>query len=189
MIIQCDSSRRQKCHSASRSAFPIADVREPNDSEAMRALLLPILAAAAPVPADHPRTYLLSVADLPLKAGESVESFKFSTWGVEHKAVCHIPSGWRVTAGSSATPNGSLEASGSQGATWFTRGSPPELRHLVLVTLDGAVQRTDRRSSDGNGLVPATFSGRATISTDDGERKVLLNYRNVILVPARRCRP
>jgi hypothetical protein len=155
----------------------------------MKALLLPIQLASTPVPADHPRTYLLSIANLPLKAGESVEKFKFTTWGVEFEAVCHIPLGWRITAGASATPNGSLEGSGSQGATWFKKGSPPELHHLALVTLYDAVQLENVRSLDGSIVVPATFTGRATISTDAGEQVADLNHRNVILVPARRCLP
>ena len=99
----------------------------------MKAFLLPILLASAPVPVDHPRSYLLSIVNLPLKADESVEGFKFATWGVQFKAVCRIPEGWRITAGGGATPDGSLEGSGGQGATWFNKGSPPELRHLALV--------------------------------------------------------
>ena len=152
-------------------------------------MLLPILLAAAPAPAEHPHTYLLSIGNLPLKAGESVEKFEFSTWGIEFDAVCHIPPGWRITAGSSATPNGSLAGSGSQGATWFNESSPPELRHMVLVTLYANIQRADLRTPDGSGVVPATFAGQATISTDDGERKVRLSYKNITLIPAVRCGP
>jgi hypothetical protein len=150
----------------------------------VKALFALILLAAAP-PMDRPHTYLASVVGIPRKPNEQVESFSFSTWGVRFQAVCRIPSGWRINAGSSATPNGVLEGNGSQGATWFSRGSPRALRGLVLLTLSGPIQPRDIRF--GNGVVPATFNGRATLSTDAGERKVALTYRNLRLVPARRC--
>jgi len=149
--------------------------------------LFPLLLclAAAPAPVDHPHTFLASLVDVPLKRGELIESFSIDTWGVEFKAVCHIPGGWRIRAGSAATPNGVLEGDGSQGATWFNRSSPRELRGLVLLTLVGPVQRHDIR--DPPGAEPATFNGHATLSTDAGDRKVRLGYRNVRLVAARRC--
>jgi hypothetical protein len=139
-----------------------------------------LLAVSAPV--DHPRTYLLSIVGIPLRAGQSMESFSIATWGVEFKSVCRIPGGWRIKAGNSATPDGVLEGEGSQGATWFNRRSPAELRAFVLVTLYASVQRADVRNGPD-----ATFKGHATISTDDGEMKVRLTYRNVLLTPARRC--
>lgn len=170
------------------SPDPIAEVGDKNDRRAMT-LLLPLLLAASPALSDHPRTYLLSVANVPLKAGESIERFKFATWGVEFKAICHIPLGWRIAAGSSATPEGSLEGNGSQGATWFASPSPQELRYFALVTLYSAPQRADVRSRDGSGIVPATFKGQATISTDMGERQVHLTYAHVLLTPAKACKP
>ena len=138
---------------------------------------------AAPV--DHPRTYLLSIGRIPLRNTESIETFAIKTWGVEFKSVCRIPSGWRIKAGSSATPDGDLEGEGSQGATWFNAASPRELRNFVLVTLYAPVQRADIGSPD-NG-VPATFKGFVTISTDDGDVQRTLSYQNITLVPARRC--
>lgn len=155
----------------------------------MKALLPLMLLAAAPVPADHPRTFLLSLGKIPLKDTQSIEAFSIDTWGVEFKSVCSIPSGWRIRAGGSATPNGELAGEGSQGATWFKEGSPKELRGFVLVTLYAPVQRDDIRSDDGGdtSLVPATFKGYATISTDDGDLRVPLTHRNVTLTPARRC--
>lgn len=145
--------------------------------------ILPLLAltvAAAPV--DHPRTYLLSLVDVPLAAGESMESFSIATWGVEFTSVCRIPGGWRIKAGSSATPDGELAGEGSQGATWFNRRSPPELRSFVLVTLYGPIQNNDVRNGPD-----ATFKGKATISTDSGERDAPLTYKNLRLTPATRC--
>lgn len=125
------------------------------------------------------------MADIPLKAMESMQAFSFDTWGVEFKAVCRIPPGWRIKAGSSATPDGELTGTGSQGATWFDKGSPKGLHNFVLVTLYDRIQRND--VSSGAGIVPATFKGYATISTDSGESKLALSYKNVRLIPAARC--
>jgi hypothetical protein len=138
--------------------------------------------ATASLPVDHPRSYLASVAAFPLKPGESIERFSIATWGVGFKAVCKIPSGWRIKAGSSATPDGILEGSGSLGATWFTRANPPELRNFVLITLYGTVQRQDIRHGPD-----ATFKGYAVISTENGERQIAVGYRNVRLTRAKRC--
>jgi hypothetical protein len=151
----------------------------------MSLALAALALAAAPAPADHPRTYLLSLAGIALKRGESIEGFSIDTWGVDFAAVCRIPSGWRIKAGGAATPDGELSGEGSQGATWFNRSSPGELRAFVLVTLSGPVQRADIR--DATGVVPATFEGHARISTDDGTRRARLGYRNVRLTPARHC--
>lgn len=152
----------------------------------MNLALAALALAAAPAPVDHPRTYLLSVGGVALKDSESIQAFSIETWGVEFAAVCRIPSGWRIKAGSSATPNGELSGAGSQGATWFNHASPKELRMFVLVTLYGPVQRADIHDGRG-GVEPATFSGYATLSTDDGTRRARLTYRNVRLTPARRC--
>jgi len=136
-------------------------------------------------PADRPRSYLLSIRRIQLMDTESIEAFSIKTWGVEFRSVCHIPGGWRIKAGSSATPDGELEGEGSQGATWFNKSSPKELQTFVLVTLYAPVQREDFGSPD-NGI-PATFKGTATISTDKGDVKRALSYKNITLTPARRC--
>ena len=149
-------------------------------------LLLPLaLIAMGAAPVDHPRTYLLSIGRIPLKGTESIQAFAITTWGVEFKTVCSIPSGWRIKAGSSATPNGNLEGQGSQGATWFNTASPKELRNFVLISLVSPVQRADI-GSPNNG-VPATFKGTATVSTDNGDVQRTLSYRNTTLVAARGC--
>ncbi|HKX89865.1 MAG TPA: hypothetical protein VJM13_11690 [Sphingopyxis sp.] len=148
----------------------------------MMAILGGCSGATASAPVDHPRSYLLSVVDLPLTVDESLESFSIATWGVEFKAVCKIPGGWRIKAGNSTTPDGTLEGEGSQGATWFNERNPSELREIVLVTLVAEVQREDVSHGPD-----ATFKGVATISTDDGERTAPLSYRNILLRPAPRC--
>lgn len=146
-------------------------------------LLLPLaLLSTASAPADRPHTYLVSIVDIPLRSGESMESFSIATWGVEFKVVCAIPGGWRIKAGNSAAPDGVLEGEGSQGATWFDQRSPVELRNFVLITLYGPVQADDVRNGPD-----ATFKGQVTISTEEGERKAALTYKNVRLVRAARC--
>jgi hypothetical protein len=152
----------------------------------MKAFAPLIFFALGSVQEDHPRRYLLSIGSIPLKDSESIEAFQLETWGVEFRSVCRIPGGWRIKAGSSATPHGELSGEGSQGATWFNQGTPKELQGLVLVTLYGPVQQKDIGSPD-NGI-PATFKGSATISTDDGDVQRALTYKNIILTPAQRCR-
>lgn len=151
----------------------------------MRCYLPLALLAIGAAPVDHPRTYLLSIIAIPLRDTESVEAFSLETWGVEFRSVCSIPSGWQIKAGSSATPNGSLEGNGSQGATWFNTGSPRQLRDFVLVTLYAPVQRADIVSATDE--VPATFKGTVTIGTDDGDIRRDLSYKNITLRPAYRC--
>jgi len=146
-------------------------------------LLMPGAASAA----DHPHTYLLSVIGLPVKDTVSVKAFSFDTWGVEFNAVCRVPGGWRIKAGSSATPNGELGGEGSQGATWFNQRNPTDLHAFVLVTLYAPVQRADVKTANGGGLIPATFKGFATVETDDGDKRVPLTFRNVMLTPSRAC--
>lgn len=151
----------------------------------MKVLLPLALLLLGAAPADHPRSYLLSIGRIPLKDTESIEAFSVKTWGVEFRTVCRIPGGWRIKAGSSATPNGEVEGEGSQGATWFNQSSPKELQAFVLATLYAPVQREDIGSPD-NG-VPATFKGTLTISTDDGDVQRALTYKNITLTPANRC--
>ena len=151
----------------------------------MKVLLPLALLTVSAAPVDHPRGYLLSIGRIPLRDTESIKAFAIQTWGVKFRSICRIPSGWRIKAGSSATPNGVIEGNGSQGATWYNHGSPKELRSFALVTLYAPVQRIDV-GSPGNG-VPATFKGTATISTDDGDVERVLSYRNITLTRARRC--
>ena len=145
------------------------------------------LSAAALAPVDHPKTYLASITGIPLKPGERVEGFSFSTWGVTFDAVCHIPPGWTIKAGGSLTPDGVLEGDGSLGTTWLSQPTPPELQHLVLVTLYEPVQRHDIGKEGGPVYVPATFKGKARLWSDDVERETPLNYANIRLTRARHC--
>lgn len=139
------------------------------------------------VQAEPPRTYLLSIVDLPLAVDESLSSFSIDTWGVSFEAVCKIPAGWAISAGGSLTPEGMLRGRGSLGVSWFRETSPPELAEVVLVTLHGPVEEA---SPDGNrGGVPATFAGSAMIATRDGQRQAPLTTANIHLAPADACPP
>jgi hypothetical protein len=155
----------------------------------MSLLFALILLASGPIQTDQPQGYLVSIVDVPLQADESMESFTLSTWGVTFDAVCQIPPGWTVKAGGSLTPEGVLEGEGSLGTSWFRESSPPELQEFTLVTLYDPVQREASAFPDGSGEVPATFAGSATVSTDDGERRIPLTADNVRLTPADRCAP
>jgi hypothetical protein len=148
--------------------------------------LISVTATAAAI-VDHPHTYLASLTGLGLRHGESIESFSVSTRGVTFKAVCHIPYGWRITAGNSASPDGVLQGEGSQGITWLNDKASGELTNFVILTLYGPVQRRDMPLDKQGSLVPATFKGRAQVSTGDGERKVRLTYANIRLTSATGC--
>ena len=151
-------------------------------------LLLPlILLASAAVQADRPENYLVSVVDVPLEAGESIEAFTVATWGVTFQTVCAIPSGWTIKAGGSLTPEGVMEGEGSLGISWLPESSPPELKEFALVALYGPVANTALIDPDHSGGVPATFSRSATVSTEDGEKRVALTAENIRLRPADRC--
>ena len=155
----------------------------------IRNMLAAMLAAAsiASRPADEPRVFLASVSSLPIGKAEYVSGFSIDTWGVDFLAVCHIPAGWHITAGSNASPDGTLAGDGSVGASFLDRSRLKELSGLALVKLYGPVQRSEIKSATG--VVPATFSGGATVGTygEDGERKVTITHANVWLTPASRC--
>jgi hypothetical protein len=131
-----------------------------------------------------PKSYLASIEGIRLNHGEGIASLKLQAWGVVFQAVCHIPYDWEVTAGSMG-PGGRLEGSAGHGAAWIRAGDGRTLRALVLVTLVGGVQKNDIRISGG--VIPATFSGMATVESGDRVRKVQLTYANVRLAPAKRC--
>ncbi len=133
---------------------------------------------------NQPKTYLASVV-IELGSAESISEFAFDTWGIQYEAVCHIPSGWRIQVGSSATLKGVLKGEGSHGATWLDKEGLQSLRSLVLVTIYAPIQQQDDRGSGGKVVIPATFKGHAIVS--DGERRVALSDKNVRLTPATRC--
>ena len=154
--------------------------------ETMITTLLMALAVASP-PADHPETFLASISGLPVKPNEYVSGISVDTWGVEFRAVCHIPPGWRMTAGNSASPDGTLTGDGSQGVTFLSKERLMELRDLVLINLVVPVQKQEVKSATG--VLPATFSGHASVGSygGDEERQLPISYANIALTPAREC--
>ena len=152
----------------------------------MHVLSLALLLAASPQPPSRTGTYLASLVDLPLHAGERMSAFHMDTWGVEFRAVCRFPNGWRVTAGKAATSDGVLEGQGSHGVTWLYPRDK-QLRSLVLLTLEEPLRR-EGVSRAGVGL-PATFAGSLTAESPDadGGRERPLTWRNLRLTRAHRC--
>jgi hypothetical protein len=141
-----------------------------------------LLLAAAAIAEATPRTYLVSLVDFPLRTGDSIESFSIATWGVEFRAVCKIPSGWRLKVGNSVTPDGMLEGEASHGETWLDRRTFYKLEAIVLVELTNDVERGDAPRGP-----EATFWGYVTISGRDGQRREPLTDANVVLNPSWRC--
>lgn len=140
----------------------------------MNAVLpLALLVVALPQQ-DSSQGYVVSIVGVPLKAGESIERFALSTQGVSYQAVCKLPEGWTIRAGSSIRGDGVLAGEGSNGVTWLPESSPFELEAIAAVTLD--------IESAAN-----SFSGSATIFGIDGEREVPLTSNNVRLTAARGC--
>ncbi|GEM_PF-2944663 len=153
----------------------------------MSALLPFMLVLAAAPPADIPKTYLLSIVDLPVKAGQMIDGFSFTTWGVEFNAVCQIPNGWKITAGGSLAPDAELAGEGGQGVSWLRERNPKSLESLVLITLYGPVQKETIHHATGE--IPATFAGKASVWDIDAEdgHDAPLNADNIRLVPAKAC--
>ena len=154
-----------------------------------RLLPLLLLAASASAPVDHPRTYLVSIVGLKLTRNEYVDHLKVDTWGVTFKAVCHIPPGWTMKAGSTAAPDGEIEGEASHGVTFINSKSQRQLSGMVLLTLYTTVQRADIGRLGDAVYVPATFKGEVNVGTygEDKERKIHLTHANIRLVPASRC--
>lgn len=121
------------------------------------------------------QSYLVSIVDLPLEAGESIESFSLSTHHVSYQSICALPVGWTIKAGRTLRGDGVLEGEGSNGVTWLRHSSPPELEAVALITLDTEAART-------------SFGGSAMIVGIEGEREVALTEANVRLTASSECR-
>jgi hypothetical protein len=141
----------------------------------MNALLPMALLIVASTPPDRSQSYLVSIVDVPVRAGESIERFALSTLGVSYHAICKLPEGWTIKAGSNLRGDGVFEGEGSNGVTWLPGRSPPELEAIASITLD-----IESASS--------SFGGSATIAGIDEEREVALTDKNVRLTAATGCR-
>lgn len=137
--------------------------------------------------ARSPHTFLASIVGIPLAKNEALQSFQIDTWDVRFKAVCHLPLGWRITAGGGATPDGTLAGEGGQGLVFLNTTNIAELHNIALITLDGPVLKTEIRSPGS--VRPITFSGRARLITygSDRTRSVKLTSANIRLIKGVRC--
>jgi hypothetical protein len=154
------------------------------------ALAALLLTAARPV--DHPQSYLLSIVNLPVGViSPRLTDFHIDTWGVSINAVCRFPYGWRINAGNYASPDGVIAGESSVGASWLNRSQMTSDGPILLVVLDGPVQRRTLHVKNGGGESPATFSGKATIEdfNDDRGKSIPLTAANISLTPARACPP
>lgn len=145
-----------------------------------------ILAMPAQADADRSRTYLASITGVSVGPDELVERFRIDTWAVDILAVCHIPPGWLLRAGRSATPAGLIEGEATHGVTRLNATQFSRLSDLALVRVDGPLRGGTRRT--GPGSVLATFLGQVEISDSRGHsRQLQLRLENIRLTPAGGC--
>ncbi len=134
------------------------------------------------------RTELLSLAGLPVAAGEYVSGFELQTWTVDVLAVCRFPIGWTITAGTYGDPGGVLSGTANIGAAFIGQTKLQALGSLFLVQV--GQYRPRAIEGPGGSHTPATFAGTATIGRygpETVERKVNLSGLNVRRVLAARC--
>ena len=147
---------------------------------------LALLAISSAAIAEQPGTYLVSIAGASAGDNELVEQFTIETWGVEILAICHIPPGWRMRAGTSAAPDGIIQGEATHGVTRLDRKGFFRLRDLALVRISGPVQGGTRRLGSGSEI--ATFLGHVAIADSRGRhRQVRLTMDNIQLTPETRC--
>jgi len=150
------------------------------------ALLLCATATSAE-PAE--RTYVLSLQGIDLGPDEYVSAFALDSWGVRFRAVCHIPPGWYIKAGGTASFDGGLQGEGTHSVTFLGKSRLHELEGLALIALDGPVR--PHRTEAAITFTPPTFDGTITVErvaeTPTRPRKMPLKFANFRLVPAMRC--
>jgi len=143
-------------------------------------------AQSAEAALDLEPTELLSL-QVPLKPGEYVEAFKIDTQGVEIIAVCHIPFGWKTTAGIGDSIIGELSGQAGLGPSFVSPGNhnSRELLKMFLV-------RVSRYTTARHGGVPPTFQATATIGRYGSAAEsppVRLTPSDIIRTRAKRCPP
>jgi hypothetical protein len=154
----------------------------------MKASMLPAIALTwvlAALPAHSATTQLLSLGLLPIKAGQYVSDFVIDTQGVDILAVCHVPFGWKITAGIDDAVTGSLQGHAGLGVSFIHDSNRAELDGLFLVRVYKFTTRWD-------GSMPPTFLGRFNVGRygDDGaSRRVKMTPANIKLAGADRCPP
>ena len=147
-----------------------------------RSLILGTLVLATTTPAAAAQTYLASIEGVSLAADESIPSFTVKTWGVEIKAICHIPADWEITGGRFGSL-GRIVGQAGHGATALRTRDLHQFRGLALVEVSGPI------ATRGHGSVPATFGGSVNIQVgrNDTTRTVTLTAANIQLVKTDAC--
>lgn len=147
-----------------------------------RSIILATLALASTTPAMAAQTYLASIEGVSLAPDESIQSFSVKAWGVDIKAICHIPADWEITGGRFG-PLGRIAGQAGHGATSLRTRDLHELRGLALIELSGPIATQNHAS------VPATFGGSVNIhmGRSDTTRTVTLTAANIQLVKADAC--
>lgn len=128
---------------------------------------------------------LLSLTPPPLAVGEYVDGFTVRTQGVEILAVCHIPFGWKTTAGIEDSVTGELSGEAGLGPSFLSA------RSANLGQLDGLFLVRIQPGQGDEGL-PPTFDASMTVGRygdEAADRTVALDASKVILAPAAQCPP
>jgi hypothetical protein len=126
---------------------------------------------------------LLSIATVELGPKEYIAAFQIDTWGIYPLAVCHIPAGWSLTAGTDGSPIGALSGSAGVGLAFLSGKQIPQLRDLFLIVDPVPVENPPP-------TVPPTFDGKVYVGTygsDSTPSLRALKPTNIELTPAQRC--
>lgn len=139
--------------------------------------------SAAPPP--DGQWVLLSIAPPPLAPNEFMSGFEIETVGVEIGAVCHLPYGWRLTAGKDDSVTGLLSAEAGLGVTYVSpaNNNYDRLQNLFLIKVEDYSEAPRRN-------LPPTFVATATVGRygpDGQERTVALKPENLSMTPAAGC--
>ncbi len=128
------------------------------------------------------RRFLISFAPPSLTAGEFISHFKLDIDGATVLSACHIPYGWRVTAGMYDSNSGMLEGEGGLGGSLISKKSDNfgQLNNLALIELADGVDRPKLEGTIEVGRYGAD---------DHGGRKVRLNPSLLKLSSATECPP
>lgn len=149
-------------------------------------IALVMVATGATKPPDPP-TQLVSLKLPPLRSDEYVDSFDIKTQGVEILSVCHIPHGWKVTAGIDDSVTGGMRGEAGLGVSFVSgkSGNLSQLKGLFLIRVINEVAKWD-------GSLPPTFQVSITIGRygqDTRVRSRRLTAQNLVRTPAKTCPP
>ena len=151
------------------------------------AVLGGLLALVCPGAHAESQTVVLSIEGVQLGAKQYIAGFEIKTWAVYPLAVCHIPHGWEVSAGTDIDPGGRLTGGSGGTVANLDHTQLTDLKALYLVKVDGYHATTVKH---GGSEQPASFSGTISIGTYGSEKPdhdYPLRPANIVMVPAKRC--